>query len=92
MSQVNQAQHELEADHAQLQRGWAMWSKAAGPITEEDLGSSDPESRTRCVGSVVRHRIRKAHSGYTWKIYQNLYAKLNTSRGSNCGRNVSKRR
>jgi hypothetical protein len=75
MSQVNQAQHELEADHAQLQRGWAMWSKARADY-EEDLGALIPAEPN--WDQLFAQDPHGAHA--TQKIYQNLYAKLNTSR------------
>ena len=75
MSQVNQAQHELEAERVHLQQGWAMWSKARADY-EEDLGALIPAEPN--WDQLFAQDPHGAHA--TQKIYQNLYAKLNTSR------------
>ena len=75
MSQVTQAQHELEAERTQLQQGWAWWSKARQDY-EEDLGALIPVEPN--WDQLFAENPQYAHG--TQKIYQNLYAKLNNSR------------
>ena len=75
MSQVTQAQHELESERTQLQQGWAWWSKARQDY-EEDLGALIPAEPN--WDQLFAENPQYAHG--TQKIYQNLYAKLNNSR------------
>ena len=75
MGQVNQANRELEGERAQLQQGWAWWSKARQDY-EEDLGALIPAEPN--WDQLFAENPQHAHG--LQKIYQNLYAKLNYSR------------
>ena len=75
MGQVNQANRELEGERAQLQQGWAWWSKARQDY-EEDLGALIPAEPN--WDQLFTENPQHAHG--LQKIYQNLYAKLNYSR------------
>ena len=79
MSQVTQAQHELEAERTQLQQGWAWWSKERADLEEDQKNLIPAEPNW---DQLFAENPQHAHG--MQKIYQALYAKLTESRATTC--------
>ena len=74
MSQVTQAQHELEAERTQLQQGWVWWSKERADLEEDQKNLIPAEPNW---DQLFAENPQHAHG--MQKIYQALYAKLTES-------------